>query len=57
MLAHIPHALIYAGFVLLTPVILGLALYFFADDHPRSDEPPDSDDERPPGPAALPIAA
>ena len=39
------HVLIYAGLCLLTPVILGLALYFFADDEPRSDDPPDTGGE------------
>ena len=38
-------------------VVLPIALRF-ADDHPRNDDPPDSDgDERDPGPALHPAAA
>jgi hypothetical protein len=39
-------------------IVLPVALRLFAEDHPRSEEPPDTgDDERDSGPAVLPIAA
>jgi hypothetical protein len=52
--AWLPYAFFGAAFIIL-PVVLRL----FADDHPRSDDPPDSsdDDGIPPGLSALPQAA
>lgn len=39
-------------------VVLPVLLRLYADDTPRSDDPPDTgEDERDPGPAVLPIAA
>jgi hypothetical protein len=32
------HAFLIICLVLLTPVVLGLVLYFFGEEHPRSDE-------------------
>lgn len=46
MLAHVPHVLVYAGLCAL-PLLIWLPLCLFADDHPRSDEPPDTDGEDP----------
>jgi len=44
MLAHLPHALIYAGLCSL-PLLIWVPLVLWADDHPRRrDDPPDSDD-------------
>ena len=42
MLSHIPHVLIYAGFCALPLLIL---LWPRDLDRPRTDDPPDSDDE------------
>ena len=40
-------------------VVLPVALVLLADDHPRSDDPPDTagEDERGSAPEVLPIAA
>lgn len=53
VLSHVPHALVWAGLCLLTPTVLGLVLYFFAEDEPRNQEADDEDQDQ----ADMQIAA
>lgn len=53
VLSHVPHALVWAGLCLLTPIVLGLVLYFFAEDEPRNQEAGDEDQDQ----ADMQIAA
>ena len=39
-----PHALIITGLLLLLPVVLGVALWLFAEDHPRNHHDHDDTD-------------
>jgi hypothetical protein len=50
--AWLPYAFFGAAFIIL-PVVLRL----FADDMPRNEEKPADEDERDPGPSAVPVAA
>jgi len=52
------HALLIAAvFVPYMVLMVTLGAYIYRTGHPRSDDPPDSGDERDLGPAGLPAAA
>jgi hypothetical protein len=38
-------------------LVLPVFLRIFADDHPKNEEPESTEDDRDPGPSAVPVAA